>query len=246
MRYVNLKTVRIRLRLGFNLLSIHILIDCNFEAKVADFGLAKCTSDVATHVSTRYLASEFTATVIGDHGWSVKAALAALEAQEPKKHIKDIVMQATRESSGILLMGRSKESINQLHGLFSDINRTRSSLKIAQMQGLTTRDEDTVKGVYQKFVNMIVVYHETSQIQWTSDKGECSWTAQNRNHGGLDEHAQQQANRTGTLKEKEGLICAPLTYEGKAERVMLAYGYGLEATQEVVTEDRRDMTAILL
>ncbi|PWA49733.1 hypothetical protein CTI12_AA477740 [Artemisia annua] len=45
-----------------------------------------------------------------------------------------------------------------------------------------------------------------------------------------------------TLKEKEGLICAPHTKGmlngGTTEMIMLVYGYGLEASQEAVTEYR--------
>ncbi|XP_076907553.1 RNA pseudouridine synthase 3, mitochondrial-like [Bidens hawaiensis] len=101
-----------------------------------------------------------------------------------------LVHRLDRESSGIILMGRTKESISHLHYLFSDINRTKSSFKAYN---------DTC---YQRYWALVI----------------------------------------GTPKEKEGLICAPLTKVmlsgGKAERVMLAYGCGLEASQEAVTEYR--------
>lgn len=104
-----------------------------------------------------------------------------------------LVHRLDRESSGILLMGRSKESISHLHWLFSDINRTKTSFKARNDASETT---------YQKYWALVI----------------------------------------GTPKEKEGLICAPLTKVllngGKAERVMLAYGSGLEASQEAVTEYR--------
>ncbi|KAF5756765.1 putative 23S rRNA pseudouridine(955/2504/2580) synthase [Helianthus annuus] len=101
-----------------------------------------------------------------------------------------LVHRLDRESSGITLMGRSKESISHLHWLFSDINRTKSSFKAGN------------DACYQRYWALVI----------------------------------------GTPKENEGLIRAPLTKVvlngGKAERVMLAYGYGLEASQEAVTEYR--------
>ena len=80
--------------------------------------------------------------------------------------------------------------------------------RIAQMQGLTTKDGDTVKGVFQQFVDLVVVYHDTAQVKWTTDKsnfevGESSWTAKQMDPEDLngwtvrDEHAQQQANKNG-------------------------------------------------
>ncbi|XP_071707196.1 RNA pseudouridine synthase 3, mitochondrial-like [Rutidosis leptorrhynchoides] len=103
-----------------------------------------------------------------------------------------LVHRLDRESSGIILMGRSKESISHLHWLFSDVNRTKSSLKSRY---------DTCEA-YQRYWALVI----------------------------------------GTPKQKEGLICAPLTKvllnNGKVERVMLGYGCGLEASQEAVTEYR--------
>nr|XP_043610963.1 RNA pseudouridine synthase 3, mitochondrial-like isoform X2 [Erigeron canadensis] len=104
-----------------------------------------------------------------------------------------LVHRLDKESSGIILMGRSKESISHLHWLFSDLNRTKSSRKAWN---------DTCEDTYQRYWALVI----------------------------------------GTPKEKEGLIRAPLTKVmlngGKAERVMLAYGAGLEASQEAVTEYR--------
>ncbi|KVH97132.1 Pseudouridine synthase, catalytic domain-containing protein [Cynara cardunculus var. scolymus] len=83
-----------------------------------------------------------------------------------------LVHRLDRESSGILLMGRSKESISHLHWLFSDAGKTKSSLKAWN---------DACEATYQKYWALVI---------------------------------------------------------GKAERVMLAYGSGLEASQEAVTEYR--------
>ncbi|XP_071736057.1 RNA pseudouridine synthase 3, mitochondrial-like isoform X1 [Rutidosis leptorrhynchoides] len=50
-----------------------------------------------------------------------------------------LVHRLDRESSGIILMGRSKESISHLHWLFSDVNRTKSSLKVLLNGGKAER-----------------------------------------------------------------------------------------------------------
>ncbi|GKD60835.1 RNA pseudouridine synthase 3, mitochondrial isoform X2, partial [Tanacetum coccineum] len=62
-------------------------------------------------------------------------------------------------------------------------------------------------------------------------------------HGACETtHKKYWALVIGTPKEKEGLIFAPLgkvlLNGGKDERVMLAYGYGLEASRERVTKYR--------
>nr|XP_017215735.1 PREDICTED: RNA pseudouridine synthase 3, mitochondrial isoform X2 [Daucus carota subsp. sativus] len=93
-----------------------------------------------------------------------------------------LVHRLDRESSGIHLMGRTKESIAHLQWLFSSIPKGKSSDK--------------------KYWALVI----------------------------------------GSPKEKEGLIRAPLTKvllnDGKTERVILAHGSGLEASQEAVTEYR--------
>ncbi|XP_022716400.1 RNA pseudouridine synthase 3, mitochondrial-like isoform X2 [Durio zibethinus] len=50
-----------------------------------------------------------------------------------------LVHRLDRESSGLLLMGRTKESINHLHWLFNDLNTAKSSCKILLDDGKTER-----------------------------------------------------------------------------------------------------------
>ncbi|KAK2965467.1 hypothetical protein RJ640_008261 [Escallonia rubra] len=104
-----------------------------------------------------------------------------------------LVHRLDRESSGIILMGRTKESISRLHWLFSDINKPKSSFKAW---------DDACEGTYQKYWALVI----------------------------------------GSPKEREGLVCAPLSKvllnDGQTERVILAHGSGLEASQEAITEYR--------
>ena len=62
---------------------------------------------------------------------------------------------------------------------------------IAYLQGLTTKEGDTIKECFKQFIYLIMVYHDTAQITWTTDKpskeiGESSWTAERRYPQGLE------------------------------------------------------------
>ncbi|KAG2680856.1 hypothetical protein I3760_11G117800 [Carya illinoinensis] len=104
-----------------------------------------------------------------------------------------LVHRLDREQSGLLLMGRTKESVDHLQWLFSDINKANSSCKAWN---------DACEATYQRYWALVI----------------------------------------GSPREKEGLICAPLTKvllnDGKTERVILAHQSGLEACQEAITEYR--------
>ncbi|KAL4651380.1 hypothetical protein ACB092_01G155600 [Castanea dentata] len=104
-----------------------------------------------------------------------------------------LVHRLDRESSGLLLMGRTKESVDHLQWLFSDINKANFSCKAWN---------DAYEATYQRYWALVI----------------------------------------GCPKQKEGLICAPLSKvllnDGKTERVILAHQTGLEASQEAITEYR--------
>lgn len=120
---------------------------------------------------------------------ALAAAALSYEYDEGPK----LVHRLDRESSGLLLMGRTKESISHLHWLFSDINRAKSSSKAWNA---------ACEAAYQRYWALVI----------------------------------------GSPKEKEGIICAPLSKvllnDEKTERVILANCSGLEASQEAVTEYR--------
>ncbi|KAL7174654.1 hypothetical protein ACSBR2_033822 [Camellia fascicularis] len=120
---------------------------------------------------------------------ALAAAALSYEYDEGPK----LVHRLDRESSGLLLMGRTTESISHLHWLFSDINRAKSSSKAWNA---------ACEAAYQRYWALVI----------------------------------------GSPKEKEGIICAPLSKvllnDEKTERVILANCSGLEASQEAVTEYR--------
>uniref|UniRef100_A0A1D1ZHX3 RNA pseudourine synthase 3, mitochondrial n=1 Tax=Anthurium amnicola TaxID=1678845 RepID=A0A1D1ZHX3_9ARAE len=120
-------------------------------------------------------------------------ALAAAALSYGNEEGPKLVHRLDVESSGLLLMGRTKESTTWLHWLFSSINLAKSSSEI-----------------------------------WNSA---CEATVQ-----------RYWALVIGCPKEKEGLICAPLSKvilnDGKTERVVLAHPSGIDGSQEAITEYR--------
>ncbi|KAK3427906.1 hypothetical protein EUGRSUZ_F04033 [Eucalyptus grandis] len=94
-----------------------------------------------------------------------------------------LVHRLDTESSGLLLMGRTKESVAHLQWLFSDMKKTDSSFQAWN---------DACRATNQRYWALVI----------------------------------------GSPKEKEGLICAPLSKvlldDGKTERVILARNSGLE------------------
>ncbi|KAL2933461.1 RNA pseudouridine synthase 3 mitochondrial [Bienertia sinuspersici] len=120
-------------------------------------------------------------------------ALAAAALSYDYEEGPQLVHRLDRESSGILLMGRTKESTSYLQQLFTYMN-------VAKTSCLAWND----------------ACETTSMKHW--------------------------ALVIGSPREKEGVICAPLTKvlldDGKTERVMLAHPSGVEASQEAMTEYR--------
>ncbi|KAH7513734.1 hypothetical protein FEM48_Zijuj11G0012600 [Ziziphus jujuba var. spinosa] len=103
------------------------------------------------------------------------------------------VHRLDRESSGLIIMGRTKESIDHLNWLFSNYKEVNTPHKAWN---------DACEATYQKYWALVI----------------------------------------GSPKEKEGLICAPLSKvlldDGKTERVILAHQSGFEPSQKAITEYR--------
>ncbi|GER40279.1 pseudouridine synthase family protein [Striga asiatica] len=120
-------------------------------------------------------------------------ALAAAALSYDYEEGPKLVHRLDRESSGLLLMGRTKESISYLHWLFSDVRKAKP---------LSKDWNDAREAMYQKYWALVI----------------------------------------GVPKQKEGIICAPLTKvlldDGETERVILSHNSGLEASQEAITEYR--------
>ena len=75
---------------------------------------------------------------------------------------------------------------------------------IAQLQGLTNKDEEAVKNCYRKFIDLIVIYHETAKVPWDEkpkEVGECSKDAEERDPQGQKDNAEKDgANEEGMNK----------------------------------------------
>ncbi|CAO2824583.1 unnamed protein product [Amaranthus hypochondriacus] len=120
-------------------------------------------------------------------------ALAAAALTYDYEEGPQLVHRLDRETSGILLMGRTKESVSYLQQLFTNVNVAKTSCLAWN---------DACNATFMRYWALVI----------------------------------------GCPKEKEGVICAPLTKvlldDGKTERIMLAHPSGLESSQEAVTEYR--------
>ncbi|XP_021829407.1 RNA pseudouridine synthase 3, mitochondrial isoform X1 [Prunus avium] len=120
-------------------------------------------------------------------------ALAAAALSYGNNEGPKLVHRLDRESSGLHLMGRTKESVSLLQWLYTDFNKGKS---------LCQAWDDACEARYQRYWALVI----------------------------------------GSPKEKEGLICAPLSKvlldNGKTERVILAHQSGLEASQKAITQYR--------
>ena len=74
---------------------------------------------------------------------------------------------------------------------------------VAYIQGLTTDEGDTIKECFKKYIDLIIMYHDTAQIPWTNSRpenevGECSWTAEYGNSHGWKDVADKDGNEKQT------------------------------------------------
>ncbi|KAM1258824.1 hypothetical protein ACFX13_039110 [Malus domestica] len=120
-------------------------------------------------------------------------ALAAAALSYDCKEGPKLVHRLDTESSGLHLMGRTRESVSLLQWLYTDINKGKSPCKAWN---------DACDAKYQSYWALVI----------------------------------------GSPKEKEGLICAPLTKvvldDGKTERVILAHQSGFQTSQQAITQYR--------
>ena len=48
---------------------------------------------------------------------------------------------------------------------------------IAQLQGLDTKDDEAVRNCYKRFIDLVVIYHETAQVPWGEKPGQMGETS---------------------------------------------------------------------
>ncbi|VAI74136.1 unnamed protein product [Triticum turgidum subsp. durum] len=137
------------------------------------------------------------------------AALSYGNEEGPK-----LVHRLDRDTSGLLLMGRTRESFTRLHWLFTSIKlaRTASQRYWALVIGTPTESEGVISAPLTKGSRDHARPQENSSLR-------CSNRCPKIGH-------RQEGNRDVLLDD------------GKAERVILAHPSGIDGAQEAVTEYR--------